>query len=69
MWSGIPTRKVFVVCCKRCKRQVPAKVDTFPEGNIVVLCPLCGELRRYRPSEVYLGRADHPCKGQRSLFR
>jgi hypothetical protein len=23
-----------------------------------VVCPLCGEPRRYRPSETFLGRAD-----------
>lgn len=49
----VPT--VFVVECKRCRRHIPAGVDAFPADNLVVACALCGELRRYRPSEVYLG--------------
>jgi len=32
--------------------------EKFPVYPIVVDCPLCGEKRRYRPSEVYLGRPD-----------
>ena len=27
-------------------------------GHVTVGCPLCGELRRYRPSEVFLGFPD-----------
>ena len=45
----------FVVTCKRCRREVPSGCATMPEENRVVRCPLCGELRRYRPSEVFLG--------------
>jgi hypothetical protein len=52
----VPT--VFVVECKRCRRHVPAGVDAFPVDNRVVLCTLCGELRRYRPSEIFLGWPD-----------
>jgi len=45
-----------VVQCKLCGRNVPAGVDKFPfNSNTVVRCPLCGEVRRYRPSEVFLG--------------
>jgi hypothetical protein len=51
----IQQRKAFVVTCKRCRREVPAGVQAFPFQSIVVACPLCGELRRYLPSEVYLG--------------
>jgi hypothetical protein len=47
----------FVVTCKRCRREVPAGVPAFPFQPIVVYCPLCGDLRRYLPSEVFLGRA------------
>jgi hypothetical protein len=50
--------KTFVVTCKRCARAVPADVKDFPRDNTVVQCQLCGELRRYRPSEVYLGWID-----------
>jgi len=45
----------FVVTCKRCQRAVPAGVAEFPANNLTLECPLCGELRRYRPSVVYLG--------------
>jgi RNase P subunit RPR2 len=48
-----------VVVCKRCHRHVPAGVEAFPKDNIRVDCPLCGEKRRYRPSEVYMGWPDH----------
>ena len=51
-------RKQFVVTCKRCRRDVPAGVREFPFQSVVVTCPLCGEQRRYLPSEVFLGRPD-----------
>jgi len=57
MAFGFPIhqRKVFVVTCKRCRRDVQAGVQAFTFQSIVVSCHLCGELRRYLPSEVYLG--------------
>lgn len=51
-------RKLFVVTCKRCRRDVPAGVGEFPFQSIAVSCPLCSEQRRYLPSEVFLGRVD-----------
>ena len=51
-----PERKQFVVACKRCRRDLPAIVSEFPFQPIVVTCPLCGERRRYLPSEVFLGQ-------------
>ena len=59
MAFGIQERKQFVVECKRCRRDVPAGVPQFPFQSIVVTCPLCGEQRRYLPSEVSLGRPHH----------
>jgi len=59
MAFGIQEQKLFVVECKRCRRDVPAGVMKFPFQSIVVACPLCGELRRYLPSEVLLGRPNH----------
>jgi hypothetical protein len=59
MFPGVSTRKVFVVACKRCRRDVPAGTKDFPFQSITVPCPLCGETRRYLPSEVFLGRPDH----------
>ena len=51
-------RKQFVVTCKLCRRDVPSGVKEFPFQSITVECPLCGEPRRYLPSEVFLGRPD-----------
>jgi hypothetical protein len=59
MAFGIQERKLFIVECKRCRRDVPAGVDQFPFQSIVAACPLCGEQRRYLPSEVLLGRPNH----------
>lgn len=55
MFGSVPGSKSFVVTCKRCRRQVPSGAKVFPLQSIVVSCPLCGELRRYLPSEVFLG--------------
>jgi len=61
---------VYVVTCKKCTRSIPAGTQEFPRGNLVVDCPLCGELRRYRPSEVYLGFPDsHLIQQQVSITR
>jgi hypothetical protein len=65
MGFGIQQRKIFVVACKRCRREVPSGVREFPFQSITVDCPLCGELRRYLPSEVFLGRA-HPLVAQQN---
>ena len=59
MAFGIQERKVFVIECKRCRRDVPAGVKDFPFKSIVVACPLCGDQRQYLPSEVLLGRPNH----------
>jgi hypothetical protein len=58
MFPTLSGRKTFVVTCKRCRRDVPSGVKEFPFQSITVECPLCGELRRYLPSEVSLGRPD-----------
>jgi len=66
MAFGFPTveRRQFVVTCKRCRRDVPSGVREFPFQSITVECPLCGELRRYLPSEVFLGRPDQLLRRQ-----
>lgn len=59
--SMFPTpsvRKTFVVTCKQCHRDLPTGLMEFPFQSVAVECPLCGELRRYLPSEVFLGRPD-----------
>lgn len=58
MFQGPSTRKTFVVVCKKCRRDVPTGVAEFPFQSIIVECALCGEKRRYLPSELFLGRVD-----------
>ena len=58
MFQGPSTRKTFVVACKKCRRDVPTGVAEFPFKSIIVECALCGEKRRYLPSEIFLGRID-----------
>ena len=55
MFGQVLNRKIFVVRCKLCQRDVSAGCEAFPFQSITVECPLCGELRRYRPSDVFLG--------------
>lgn len=53
---GIINLKQFVVECKRCRRDVPSGLNEFSFQSITVQCPLCGDLRKYLPSEVALGK-------------
>ena len=59
MFQGPANRNIFVVTCKRCRRDIPAGVNEFPFQSVTVVCCLCGELRRYLPSELFLGKVDH----------
>ncbi|MCU1222331.1 MAG: hypothetical protein JWQ42_424 [Edaphobacter sp.] len=53
-----------------CRRNVPAGVEVFPfNWNTVVACPLCGEVRRYRPTEVFLGWVDGLVEEQKASRR
>ena len=38
-------RKIFVVQCKECKRNIPAGVSVQPKKYIAVRCNLCREAR------------------------
>jgi len=58
MFQGPANRKTFVVTCKRCRRDIQTGLDEFPFQSITVTCCLCGEARRYLPSETFLGRVD-----------
>jgi hypothetical protein len=49
----------FAICCKGCAQNVPAPVGTMPVSWIIAKCPLCGEKRRYLPSEIFRGRLSH----------
>lgn len=46
----------LTICCKGCKQNIPAPVETMPDCWIVAECPLCGEKRRYLPTEIFRGR-------------
>jgi hypothetical protein len=59
MAFGFQERKLFVVQCKQCHRELPAVVKEFPFKSIAVACPLCSEQGQYLPSEVFLGRPNH----------
>jgi hypothetical protein len=50
-------RKMYVVLCKGCKRNVPAGIIDPPTSHIIVRCVLCREIRRYYQTEVGL---DYP---------
>lgn len=67
MFLGPSACKTFVVACKSCRRNVPTGVSEFPFQSIVVVCALCGEERRYLPSEVFLGRVDQLVIHQRRM--
>jgi hypothetical protein len=73
MAFGFPSvaRRQFAVTCKLCRRDVPAGVDSFPFQSLISSCPLCGEQRRYLPSEVFLGKPDglvaRQSKGRQSV--
>jgi len=58
MSFGPPSSRVcdFAVRCKRCGEAIPAPVETMPDTWIVAACPLCGEKRRYVPTEIFRGR-------------
>ena len=49
------------------RRDVPSGRDEFPFQSITVECPLCGDPRRYLPSEVFLGRPDQLVVHQRRV--
>ncbi|MDT7815235.1 MAG: hypothetical protein QOJ42_5151 [Acidobacteriaceae bacterium] len=53
---ALPFPKSCVVCCKKCGHDVLAGTDNFPATSIFVVCSLCGEKRKYLPSEVIHGR-------------
>ena len=53
---ALPFPKSCVVCCKKCGHDVLTGADSFPACPVYVVCSLCGEKRKYLPSEVMHGR-------------
>jgi hypothetical protein len=64
-----PSRKFLVVECKGCRRDVPAGLTDPPSGYIAVRGVLCGEHRRYLPTQVGLGYPNHLVKPVQSGVR
>ncbi|MGB8534784.1 MAG: hypothetical protein WCD57_00095 [Acidobacteriaceae bacterium] len=63
---ALPFPKSCVVCCKKCGHDVLAGTDSFPASSIFVLCSLCGEKRKYLPSEVIHGRPHFAVRRRRA---
>lgn len=57
----------FVIRCKGCGEDIPAPVETLPASWIAARCPLCGEHRRYLPTEVFQGRVSWQIKRSSAL--
>ena len=64
---ALPFPKSCVVCCKKCGHDVEAGTDGFPATSISVVCSLCGERRRYLPSEVIHGRPHSVVRKKRAI--
>jgi hypothetical protein len=54
----------YVICCKGCRENIPALVQTMPDDWIIATCPLCGEKRRYLPAEIFRGRLSWRLQGK-----
>ena len=60
MWNQPQTRLCdFAIQCKGCGETIPAPVGTMPDSWIVAECPLCGQKRRYLPTEIFRGTLSH----------
>jgi hypothetical protein len=59
MFQGPPSKFAFVIRCKKCGENIPAPVETLPASWIAAKCPLCGEHRRYLPTEIFQGRLSY----------
>jgi hypothetical protein len=46
----------FVIACKGCRKNIPAPVETMPDCWIIADSPLCGQKRRYLPTDIFRGR-------------
>ena len=55
----------FALRCKGCGETIPAPVGTMPDSWIVAECPLCGQRRRYLPTEIFRGMLSHKLRSQR----
>ena len=58
----------FTVRCKGCGENIPAPVGTLPDTWIVAHCSLCGQRRKYLPSEIFRGRLSQQLTVRRGRF-
>jgi hypothetical protein len=56
MFQGVPNPLKTVIRCRGCGENIPAPVEGIPAQPIAATCPLCGQQRRYLPSQVFEGR-------------
>ena len=59
----------FAVQCEGCGETIPAPVGTMPDTWIVAVCTLCGERRRYLPTDIFRGKLSHKLYGGRDRVR
>ena len=54
---NLPSARIcdYAIRCKGCGESVPAPVRTMPDTWFVAKCPLCHNLRRYLPTDVFRG--------------
>jgi hypothetical protein len=57
MFQRVPSQLRVVVRWKGCGENIPAPLETMPAQPIAATCPLCGQQRRYLPSQVFEGRS------------
>lgn len=59
MFQGPGAERNFIIRCKGCRENIPAPVETMPAQPVIAKCPLCNEIRRYLPSEIFRGRLSY----------
>lgn len=58
----------YVICCKRCGRNIAAPMETMPDQYFVAVCPLCGARRNYLRAELFKGRLSYELIPKRSTL-
>ena len=66
MFPGPSRQCAFVVCCKECRQNIAAPLETLPSSWIATRCPLCGAQRHYLPTEIFQGRISYQLVTKRS---
>jgi hypothetical protein len=63
---NLPTsrRCDYTIRCKGCAENIPAPIETMPDTWVIAKCPLCGQRRRYLPTEIFRGTLSHRLESQ-----